>query len=210
MTHRGESRASEADPSPAEPADVVGLEYARKLYASITGWYTDTHGRAQIILTVDGAFITLLAGVVVAKEADLRPTLSVFGVETWISLAVMALGFAISTASALSALIPLRLSPKRIRADYDELARSDEQHHRDPPSSVMWYSQFIIQMGQEDFISRVSRMSDDHERDALAQEVYLLSRRLRRKYRALFVAYLGTGVAVLALLFAASDYVVLL
>jgi hypothetical protein len=184
------------------------LEFARRLYESITSWYKETHGRAQIVLTVDGAFVTLLAGTIVGKPADMGATTSVFGPETWGALLLMALAFAVSGGCAIWALIPLRLSSKKIEDDFRALLETDRAKQRDPPSSVMWYSQFIVRVRSEDFIDWVSRIDLEDERNALAQEIHILSHRLTHKYQGVFAAYAATGVALLMLLIAAADYAV--
>jgi hypothetical protein len=184
------------------------LEYARKLYANILDWYKDAHGRAQLILTVDGAFVTLLAGAVVGSRSDLHATVNAFGLETWIALTLMAVAFALSGGSALWALMPLRLRTKAVIQDFEKYEAEDKAKGLDPAPSVMWYSQFIVLQKREDFISNVARMGKAQEQVALASQIHVLSRGLRRKYRGVFLGYVSTGFALLMLLFAAADYAI--
>jgi Family of unknown function (DUF5706) len=184
------------------------LEYARSLYASIVDWYKDAHGRAQLLLTVDGAFITFLAGVVLANRSDLHITLDAFGPETWTFLGLMAVGFAISGGAALLALMPRRLGHGKIDQDYWANDKADRRMGLHPAPSNMWYSEFIIKRGREEFIADVAAMDKTKERVALASQIYVLSKGLGRKYRGVFVGYVATGIALLMLLLATTDYLI--
>src|SRR6476660_210956 len=92
-------------------SSTPGLEYARKLYANILEWYKDVHSRAQVILTVDGAFITLLAGSVLGKSDEIAAATDEFGPETWALLALTAVAFGLSLIWAIRTLTPRSLSP---------------------------------------------------------------------------------------------------
>jgi hypothetical protein len=55
------------------------LEYVRKLYENQLKWYSDAEARAQAVLTLDGAFLAVLTGVLIAKSEDVEKVKVVFG-----------------------------------------------------------------------------------------------------------------------------------
>jgi hypothetical protein len=187
---------------------VVGLTYTKDLYANVIEWYKDVHARAQLILTLDGAFVTLLSGAVVTKRVDLEAAAEAFGPETWIFLALMAVAFAASGACVILALMPRGLRWTNIRNKYRDFMQEDQEAGRKPPTSVMWWHQFIKEMGRIDFMRNAAKVGDQEERNALASQIVALSERLRWKYRLVYAGFIATAVAVLSLLLATTFYVV--
>ncbi len=57
-------------------------DYAQALYDRLIGWYEDAERKAQLILTLDGIFLSFLSAFAFRKSADLRATTSDFGAET--------------------------------------------------------------------------------------------------------------------------------
>ena len=44
------------------PAGEPALDYTRRVYANVLGWYENADRKAQLILTANGGFLTVLAG----------------------------------------------------------------------------------------------------------------------------------------------------
>jgi hypothetical protein len=188
----------------SRPTPVGGLEYARKLYGNIGEWYKDVHTRAQLVLSLDGAFVTLLAGSILGNRDEIKSATDVFGWETWVLLALMALAFATSLFYAIQTLTPRSLFRRRIDAAYTDI-RGDLT--TPPPPEVMWWPQFIWRVGWDWFHTRVETMTGADERDALSSQIFALSDHLNDKYRFLHRAYIGAGLAVVLLLAASASFV---
>jgi hypothetical protein len=74
------------------------------LYDAVVAWYEHAERNAQLILTLDGVFLSFLAASAFKKSTDLRATTSHFGSETWVLLALMATSLIASIVSAVLAL----------------------------------------------------------------------------------------------------------
>src|SRR4051812_28210859 len=72
-------------------------EYARRVYDRVMDWYKVAETKAQLVLTVNGVFITIGFGIVSAKPDGVSVPTRTVGPETWgfLALAVSALAGAI-------------------------------------------------------------------------------------------------------------------
>ncbi len=78
------------------------LEYTRRVYDSVLDWYKNADAKAQVIFTLDGAFLTFLTGSIFNKDLE-----DVLGRISWVSgclLAAMVLCLATSIISAIACL----------------------------------------------------------------------------------------------------------
>jgi hypothetical protein len=66
-----------------QPTDALGLTYLRSVYADVFDWYKIADVKSQLILTLDGALITVATGLVVASPDQLAVQERRFGWETW-------------------------------------------------------------------------------------------------------------------------------
>src|SRR5690349_193365 len=76
-------------------------EFARRVYDRAMDWYKVAESKAQLILTVNGVFISIGFGIVSAKPDDVSVPARDLGPVTWAFLAVSvaALASAISAAA---------------------------------------------------------------------------------------------------------------
>jgi hypothetical protein len=100
----------------ASPANV---EYVRRMYDRIIDWYKVAEAKAQLLLTVNGAFVTVAFGLLSGSIAELRRSLDAAGALTWLflMLAVVALSGSILAASATL----LSQHGRHIREDFAQL-----------------------------------------------------------------------------------------
>jgi hypothetical protein len=69
-------------------------EYTRRLYASTREWYTISETKAQLLLTVNGAFVTIFFGILFGKVGNLHAWAARFGPEAWVFLGVAVVALA--------------------------------------------------------------------------------------------------------------------
>lgn len=191
--------------TPSTPPDEA-FEYAKALYQNVIEWYKDVHDRARSVVTLDGALVTILSSVIVLKRGDLVEVTKYFGLDTKVGLVIMALSFVLSLGFAMATLAPLWLSERKLRTVFGKLREEDGEPP--PMPSVMWYSQFIRQMGRAEFVGLSRQMTTVLHSKALASQVHTLSTRLKNKYRLVFGAFFFAGTGILALLYSTASYVV--
>ena len=68
--------------TPATTDAAPQLDHVRALDDRVIGWYRDAERKAQLILTLDGVFLSFLSASAFQKAADLRATTARFGPET--------------------------------------------------------------------------------------------------------------------------------
>lgn len=56
------------NPSPMADNVTSSLEYTRRLYESVLDWYKNADAKAQVVLSLDGIFLTFV-GTTVLKDA---------------------------------------------------------------------------------------------------------------------------------------------
>jgi hypothetical protein len=76
------------DPAGATKGDLPqpdgDIEYIRRVYESARGWFTTAETKAQLLLTVNGVFITFSLGSVFGKVDEARTSVRAFGPDTWL------------------------------------------------------------------------------------------------------------------------------
>jgi hypothetical protein len=149
------------------------LEYSRRLYENVVDWYKIAETKAQIILSLDGIFTSLLVGALFVKGPDLKDTLKFFGPETWIFLALMAACLVTAIICALVCLVSRVMPRKEIQRRYGATLKNCPPD--DYPPEVMWFFQTISQLNEEFYTRQAGKVSSDLERRALSNQNFLLS-----------------------------------
>jgi hypothetical protein len=77
-----------------------GVEYVRYLYESTRKWCVTAEAKAQLLLTVNGSFVTIIFGTLFGKNSELHADAARFSIVTWslLSTSVVALTGAIACA----------------------------------------------------------------------------------------------------------------
>jgi hypothetical protein len=184
------------------------VEYARRVYDSILDWYKAADLKAQVALTANGTFLTILAGLALAKPSDTTAATATFGAETWLFLGLMAAAMAGSFVSA-TACLHSRLYNKQ------ELARALDEYgalRPDPPPyhpSLVWFFEFVGALDAEALASRFLTADPiDLESRALAWQCVRLGKRVTQKHVWLNRSFLLTGASLFFLLATAVSYLV--
>lgn len=184
-----------------------GLEYTRRLYASVLGWYESADRKAQLVLTANGGFVTLLAALSLANPAEVEQTLSVFGPETWLFFGLATTGVAVSFASAALALRS-RLLKHSEKTDIFSRhgVRPRDGTTYDP--SVLWFFQLVQHLEENALRRRLRSLSPQEEIDALADQIIELSERVTRKHFWVNIGFAATATGLSCLLATAVSYAV--
>jgi hypothetical protein len=178
----------------AGPDDATGLDYARRQYANIREWYDNADKKAQLILTANGSFVTILAGLALTKPADVRDTVHVFGVETWLFFGLSALSVLVAFLAAAAVL-------------WSRVSREELGGRSGDPARV-WYLRTAEESGQPSFQQQLRTMTPAQELDAISEEAIGLSRHVYVKHRYVDIGFFATTLALCTLLATAGSYVI--
>jgi hypothetical protein len=169
------------------------IAYNRRLYADVFEWYKIAETKGQLLLTLNGVFVTALAGVLLLKPADVAQA-KTFGGWTWLCLGV--LGFSV-TASTFSAAmcVASRLrdaSKKHLRSKFG-VDTEDARTYR--PDTAWWFG-YIATLQPNAITNYLRKASREFERDAITSAVAGLAPNVLTKHR---WVNRGWGFAALAL-----------
>ena len=201
---RGERPSEMPVRAPVASATDDAVEYARRVYASTLDWYKVADTKAQLLLTVNGAFVAIVSGALLGQVADVRAFGDAFGVETWafFLLAVVALAGAITCAARC---LWSRLG--RIAKDrFVQLGVRPE----DPASyrpEVLWFFGHLAQLPTGPAAEMLRRADRSFELDALTYDVMFLSRNVLRKHQWVNAGWTLTALALLALIAGGASFV---
>jgi hypothetical protein len=186
--------STERDQSAAAEPATTGLDYARRQYANIREWYDNADRKAQLILTANGSFVTVLAGLALTKPGDVRDTVHVFGVETWLFFGLSALSVLVAFLAAAAVL-------------WSRVSRQELGGRSGDPARV-WYIRVADAPNQPTFQDRLHTMTPAEELDAIAEEAIGLSRHVFVKHRFVDLGFFATTIALCTLLATAASYVI--
>jgi len=192
---------SDSDPS-------VALDYSHFLFSSVVDWYRNADLKAQIILTLDGAFVAFLTTSAFKMPEDLHKITERFTGYTWLFIVCMCLCLAASIVSALMCLWSrVFLLPKRDHILVGEKKRIKAGVQRYSPN-VMLFFKTISWLDHDSFQEQLRATDKEFQIRALASQIYLLSKRVYVKHLlvncgfvlagASFILFLAGGMSYLA------------
>jgi hypothetical protein len=182
------------------------LTYINSVYAHVEHWYENADRKAQIVLVLDGAFLSFITSQAFTEPADLQEITVCFGPETTLLLALMALSLAASILSAIICLHP-RLHAKRSKTEL-MLEYEIEKGETDAPvpARLSWFFGYLAQLDQERVARQLQNVDDSFAAEALAHEAAKFSRNVLKKHKWVDRAFLFASLSLISLLLATASY----
>ena len=182
------------------------LEYINAVYAHVEHWYENADRKAQIVLALDGAFLSFITSQAFTKADDLQNITMCFGPETTLLLTLMALSLAASILSAITCMHP-RLHAEQGKTESmlkDEIGKRDTA--KPIPARLSWFFGYIAQLDQERVARQLQKVDDSFAAEALAHEAAKFSRNVLQKHRWADRAFLFASSSLIFLLLATASY----
>lgn len=181
------------------------LDYARRLFERIIDWYKTADSKAQIILTLDGAFLTFLTTSVFKNPDELARIIQRFNFFTWLFLALMCVCLIVSIISALMCLWSrVWLVSKRDAVLVKEKTRLKDAEKYSP--NVMLFFKTISWLDHDKFQSQLADVDEKFEIKALASQSYLLAKRVNAKHFLVNLGFLLSGASLIFFLAGGISY----
>jgi hypothetical protein len=181
------------------------LAYSRLVFERVIDWYKNADSKAQIILTVDGVFLTFLTTSIFKNPDELSKITQRFTGYTWIFLMLMCLCLIGSIVSALMCLWSrILLSSKRDRVLMREKKRLGEAERYSP--SVMLFFKTISWLDHDKFQVELAGVNKEFEIKALASQSYLLSKRVYVKHLLINSGFVLSGASLIFFLASGISY----
>ena len=178
------------------------LDYARNAYDLALNWFRIAETKAQLILTADGLFLSLLFGVALGKSSDLPSLTNQFGPETWVLLLVAAGALCGSICCAATSLWSMH--SRRITNDFRRLNLDPAKPETYRPEGL-WYFAELAQLPIEDATRALSRYGSEAEATALRYNTVMLSRNVLRKHNLLNAGRAASALTLTASTVMATD-----
>jgi len=183
------------------------LEYSRRVFDGVLEWYKNADSKAQVILTLDGAFLAFLTSSIFIEQDKLSKILSEFGVETWLLLALFCLSLTSSILSAEVCLQSRIYSEKEIDAIFRTAGVEVEKSESYKPE-FMFFFQFISRLGEKQMAEKLSRVDENFEIEALAHEMCILAKNVKEKHKWVNRGFTFAGLSLIIFLGVAISYIV--
>jgi hypothetical protein len=194
-------------PSRAEgDALTPSVEYSRRLYDDVLGWYHNADAKAHVLLGLDGAFVTFVAATAFRKPEELSSLLPKFTPWTWGFLGLMTASLVASIASAIYCLWS-RVYLRPSSFVHSTLAKAHAVTLDTYPPGTMWFFQFISGLNSAKFQRTLFRIDSRFEIEALASQISILSNNVRKKHIGANVGFVLAIATLLLFGAAAASYV---
>jgi len=175
------------------------LVYVRRLYDLILKWYNNADTKAQAILTLDGAIITIITGFIFLKPLELKKIVCELGPLNYIFLLLMALSLIVSVVCALNSF--------RSRLNKNDIMDAPIDNEDIPPEK-MWFFGDIATSKKALFKQMVNVIDEEFELTALAEQIHILSANVLHKHQWVNRAFLAFGISLIAFILFATSYIV--
>jgi len=183
------------------------LEYTRRVFEGVLDWYKNADSKAQVILTIDGAFLAFLTSSVFMEQDKLSKILSGFGVETWLLVALMCATLAGSILSAILCLWSRVYGKDRLDGILRKGGVEVNKSETYKPQFMLFF-QFLSRLQPEQMAEKLSAMNEKYEIEAFAYETQILSENVVKKHHWVNLGFVLAGLSLLLFLSVAVSYVV--
>jgi hypothetical protein len=182
------------------------LDYSRRLLERVIDWYKNADLKAQIILTINGAFLTFLTSSIFKNPEELIKVTQRFGALTWVFLILMCVCLVGSIISALLCLFSrILLFSKRDEVLVQAKERINLPQNYEP--ELMLFFETISWLDHRKFQSQLLTIDREFEIKALASQSYLLSRRVYVKHWLINIGFVLSGGSLIFFLASGISYV---
>lgn len=196
------SRRSDATAEPSPETVEIATAYIRRVYSSTREWYALVEGKAQLLLTVNGIFVTVLFGVLFGKAGDVHAEVAHFGPETWVFLGVAVVALLSALVCAAGSLWSFH---GRAKNEFDRLG-VDPGNPKTYCAEVLWYFGHLARLDPDTAVEKLREADNEYEAKALSYNVIDLSNRVLHKHRLVNRGWALTALELIALVAAGTSF----
>ena len=181
------------------------LDYSRRLLERVIDWYKNADLKAQIILTINGAFLTFLTSSIFKDPESLTKITQRFGSTTWLWLTLMCVCLVGSIVSALLCLWSRVFFFSKRDEVLVEAKKRIKLAARYPPELMLFF-ETISWLDHDKFQAELLGIDREFEIKALASQSYLLARRVHIKHRLINLGFVLSGGSLIFFLASGIRY----
>jgi hypothetical protein len=179
------------------------LIYCRSVYASMLDWYKVADAKGQLLLTINGIFVTVLSGLVLLRPDELIARKIQIGLAGWIFAAGAATAAGFSIICAIICLHS-RLSTAKLDKNLESFQYLDsEGRSQYRPVVTFWFGTLARFRDKQEGLDLLLNSSGEFELSAIADEILLLAPNVLAKHQWANRGWAAAGCALLLTLAAA-------
>jgi hypothetical protein len=191
------------------PENDEALEYTRRLYQNVLDWYNNADQKAQVIITLAGVIISLSTSFLFfGGNASLRENIDTFGPETIVLLTLFIATISLSIISAIRCLWSRHSDSTSFSFDDSEVSTSPRESINKISAKHMWFFNKIRKLDQNEFCNQLLKTNKEFEVEALANEIYILSKNVTKKHNWVNIGFSMLGISLLLLLIIGANLIV--
>jgi hypothetical protein len=169
--------------------------------------YKVADSKGQLLLTLNGIYITLLSSIVIVSPRNLVNHTANLAPVSWVFLAGAAAATAISILSAIRCL-QSRLSNAKLEKDRDFFAEPNSiEPNRYRPAVTFWFGT-IARMDRSVGLKMLRSADEAFELAALTEEIFVLAPNVLAKHRWVNRGWVAAGTSLLLVLAGAVSIVI--
>jgi hypothetical protein len=177
------------------PDQQATLEYLHGVGEDPRYWYQSAETKAQLVLTVNGIFLTFLTASVLASRDEAAQATAVFGPETWAFLAAMSLCLALAILSAVTCVASRGLGRKEFRELLEHHGLDPEKAETYAPELTAFFYPLSV-LKASHLAERMLTADRDFMVRALVSNIVGFSPNILAKHRWVNRAFILTGLTL--------------
>lgn len=206
MVFRSLKRRGSADSASARQRQEA-LSYCRAVYASMLDWYKVADAKGQLLLTLNGIFVTVLSGLVLLGPDELLARKVQLTWLGWISIMGAAGAVSYSIICAMMCLHS-RLSKAKLDKHHESFQYLDGQGRSQyRPVVTFWFGTLARFKDKHEGLDLLLQSSSEFELSAIADEILLFAPNVLEKHQWVNRGWAAAGFALLFTLLAAISIV---
>jgi len=182
------------------------LEYSRFLYDDVKDWYKNADTKAQILLTLMGAFVTFLTSSIFVKADDLLEITRYMTPMIWIVLVTMVGTVTLSVISGL-AFLWSRMPLHRYAWTEPENDGVDNEEQSPISGRQVGFFATLITLNKKRFQSHLQQIKPEDEVEIRLEQTYYFSRNVYKKHFFLDIGFILAVMSLLLFLLAGALYI---
>lgn len=187
-------------------ATSPSLDYSRFLYEDVKDWYKNADMKAQILLTLMGAFVTFLASSIFVKADDLAAITKCITPLIWSILVAMLVTITLAVISGMACLWS-RIPWHRYAWAEPEDSGLDVEEQSPASGRQVGFFATLITLNKRRFKSQLQHISQEDEVEIRLEQTYYFSRNVYLKHLFIDIGFVLAVVSLLLFLLAGALYV---
>ena len=186
------------------------IEYSRHLYQNVLDWYDNADSKAQVVLAIDGGLVAFISSTTFSKPDDIKLIINAATPVTFWLLAAMVISLMVSMGAAIYCLWARIYSAKKLKKIIDKAiskAQVSEFGNAPYPPSISCFFQFIERLDKDKFRETLNSINPNFEIKALANQIHILSKNVRKKHFAVNIGFVFSLTALVLFFLSSISYV---